>query len=62
MIDDGKATCIHCAIRGRKHRMCPWQTETGLKYPHPKCNEKVNFTDLDGANPKLAGLRNDDRH
>ena len=62
MIDDGKTTCIHCAIRGWKHRMCPWETETGLKYAHPECNEKVSFTDLDGANPKLAGVRNDDRH
>ena len=62
MIDDGKSACVHCAIHGWKHRMCPWQTETGLKYAHPECNEKVSFTELDGDNPKLAGVRNDDRH
>lgn len=62
MTDDGKATCIQCGIPGWKHQMCPWQTEAGLKYAHPECNEKVSFTDLDGANPKLAGIRNDDRH
>jgi len=62
MNDDGKATCIHCAIGGLKQRMCPWRTETGLKYAHPECNEKVSFTDFEGANPKLAGVRNDDRH
>jgi hypothetical protein len=36
MIDDGKSICIHCAIRGWKHRMCPWETETGLKIRTPR--------------------------
>ena len=61
MIDDGKATCMHSPFAAGNIG-CALGNRDRLKYAHPECNEKVSFTDLDGANPKLAGVRNDDRH